>query len=248
MPRPPLIAITATSRVDEGTRRVRLNCAYTRAVEQAGALPLVIPPLASVAEASSVLEAVDGLVLTGGEDVAPARYGEPAHLKLGPVHEERDATEIALVEAARARATPTLAICRGIQLLNVALGGSLVQDIPCQRPSHIVHDSPRERDARVHDVEVDPGSRLAHALGSTRLPVNSFHHQAIDRVAECLRVTAWAPDGIIEGVEWRGDNWWALGVQWHPEELTASEEPWDRGLFRALVERAKEGRKARVEV
>jgi putative glutamine amidotransferase len=242
MPRPVLIAITSTSRTDDGVCRVRLNCAYTRAVEQAGALPLVIPPLASVAEASTLLDAVDALLLTGGEDVAPARYGAPAHPKLGPVNEKRDATEIALLEAAQARATPTLTICRGVQLLNVALGGSLVQDIPSERPSEIVHDSPHERDARVHDVAVKAGSHLASALGATRLPVNSFHHQAIDEVAEYLRVTAWAPDGIIEGIEWANDDWWVLGVQWHPEELIATAEPWDRGLFRALVERAERRR------
>src|SRR5581483_11975488 len=140
MPRPPRIAVTATTRLEGDTRRVRLNAAYATAIERAGAIPLVVPPLASIADAGCVLDAVHGLLLTGGEDVEPARYGATPHPKLGETHPQRDATEIALVEGARRRALPTLAICRGIQLLNVALGGSLIQDIPSERPDTIDHD------------------------------------------------------------------------------------------------------------
>lgn len=235
MPRPPLIAITAGARLDGGRRRVRLDAAYPAAVERAGGLPLIVPPLSSVAEAATLLAAASALLLTGGEDVDPDRYDAPRHPKLGAIDPVRDATEIALVGAARERALPTLAICRGIQLLNVALGGSLVQDIPSERPSTVPHDTDGPRDTRLHDVEVQPGSRLARALGTTRLSVNSLHHQAVDRVAEGLRATAWAPDGIIEGLEWDGPGWWAVAVQWHPEELALQGSEADGALFSALV-------------
>jgi putative glutamine amidotransferase len=130
---------------------------------------------------------------------------------------------------------PMLAICRGIQLANVALGGTLVQDIPTERPSAVEHDLPRERATRVHDVTVDTGSRLANVLGDTRIAVNSSHHQSLDRIASGLRVTARSSDGIVEGVEWTGEDWWMLGVQWHPEELTRDDKPWDRRLFDAFA-------------
>lgn len=238
--RPPRIAISATTRTDDHRRRVRLNAAYVDAIERAGALPLVVPPLASITHASAILDACDGLVLTGGEDIAPERYNAAPDATVEEINPERDATEIALVEAARARACPTFAICRGLQLLNVALGGSLVQDIPSQRPGALDHDPAGPRSARVHEVEIEAGSTLARTLGSTRVRVNSFHHQAADRIAEGLRATAWAPDGIIEGLEWTGSpGWWALAVQWHPEELVIGPDPApDTSLFAEFVRRA----------
>jgi len=237
--RPPVVAVTATTKLIDGLQRVRLNDAYVRALEAVGVVPLVTPPL-DAALAGPVLDRVDGLVLTGGEDVDPARFGAAPHPALGPVHAARDAWELALVEAARQRRLPTLAICRGVQLLNVALGGTLVQDIPSERPAPIAHDASTRRAERVHAVEVEPDSRLAHALGADgRMgDFNSSHHQSIDRPADSLRVVARAPDGIIEGVETE-DDWWLLGVQWHPEELVETSEPWDRNLFTAFAEEAK---------
>jgi putative glutamine amidotransferase len=234
--RPPLVAVTASTRLEDGVARVRLNRAYLRALDEAGLVPLVVPPLAA-AHAAAVLDAVSGLVLTGGEDVDPAQYGARPHAALGPVHGERDAWELALVGAARDRGTPTLAICRGIQLLNVALGGTLVQDLPSDRPSEVAHDPPgRPRGDRTHDVAVVAGSALAAALGSTRLAVNSTHHQAVDRAAEGLRVVARAPDGVVEGMESDpGAPWPVLAVQWHPEELVADAADWDRRLFAAYA-------------
>ena len=182
-----------------------------------------------------MLDGVQGLVLTGGEDVDPRHYGAPPHDALGEVHAGRDAFELALVLAARARRLPTLAICRGIQVANVALGGTLVQDIPSEWLGAIAHDGAGARDERIHDVEVEGSSQLARALGATHLSVNSFHHQCIAVVAPGLSVVARAPDGVIEGVQWTGDAWWMLGVQWHPEELTGSSEDWDRSLFRAFA-------------
>ncbi|MDQ3950342.1 MAG: gamma-glutamyl-gamma-aminobutyrate hydrolase family protein, partial [Gemmatimonadota bacterium] len=226
----PLVALTATTAAADGIVRVRTNAAYVRALEAAGLVPLVLPPL-DAAHAERALDAVSGLVLTGGEDVAPWRYGESPHPELGAVNEARDAWELALTTAARGRGLPTLAICRGIQMLNVALGGTLVQDIPTQCPSALPHAPKGARSTRVHEVHVTPSTRLSEVLGAERLTVNSAHHQSIARVADGLRVTARAPDGIIEGAEWDGNDWWAVGVQWHPEELVETPEPWDRGLF-----------------
>jgi len=235
MPNLPPVAVTATTEIIRGALRVRVNAAYTTALRGAGLLPLVLPVL-DPADADAALDGVAGLVLTGGEDVSPDRYGSAPHPELGDTHDGRDAFEIALVEAARARALPTLAICRGIQILNVALGGTLVQDIPSEWTNPIVHDGDWARTARVHEVDVKPASRLARALGTERPVVNSMHHQAVGGVAESLFVVARAPDGIVEGVEWPTEEWWMVGVQWHPEELTTSPEPWDRSLLSAFAD------------
>jgi putative glutamine amidotransferase len=235
MPTLPPVAVTATTEIIRGALRVRVNAAYTTALRGAGLLPLVLPVL-DPADADAALDGVAGLVLTGGEDVSPGRYGSAPHPELGDTHDGRDAFEIALVEAARARALPTLAICRGIQILNVALGGTLVQDIPSEWTDPIVHDGDWARTARVHEVDVTPGSRLARALGTARPVVNSMHHQAVRTVASSLATVARAPDGMVEGVEWPTDEWWMVGVQWHPEELTASSEPWDRSLLSTFAD------------
>jgi putative glutamine amidotransferase len=182
------------------------------------------------------MAAADGLVLTGGEDVDPELYGQQRHERLGPVNRLRDQTEIALVLAAREVRKPVLAICRGPQLLNVALGGTLIQDIPSCVPGALLHDS----DAR-HEIVIEADSRIAAAVGGTRISVNSLHHQSILEPAPELRVTARAPDGIIEGVESESDDWWAMAVQWHPEEMNDFPEPWGRGIFRALATRLEEG-------
>jgi len=229
------VAVTASIRPEGDTRRVRLTAAYVTALERAGLIPLIVPPLSSADAAASVLDSVAGLVLTGGEDVDPARYGEKRHEKVVSVNAARDATEAALVEEARARGTPVLAICRGIQILNVALGGSLVQDIPTQCETTIDHDDEGARTSRSHEVSIEPGSLIARAVGTEHCTVNSFHHQSVKRVADGMRVTARSPDGIIEGIESTDEDWWAMGVQWHPEEMTESAEPWDRGLFKAFA-------------
>ena len=234
MPILPPVALTATTEIIRDALRVRVNAAYTAALRGAGLLPVVLPVL-DPADAGAALDGVAGLVLTGGEDVSPGHYGASPHPKLGGTNDGRDAFERALVEAARERALPTLAICRGVQILNVALGGTLVQDIPSEWKDPIVHEGEWARTARVHEVDVTPGSRLARALGTERPVVNSMHHQALRDVAPSLATVARAPDGIVEGVEWPSDDWWMVGVQWHPEELTASPEPWDRALLAAFT-------------
>jgi putative glutamine amidotransferase len=178
---------------------------------------------------------VSGLVLTGGEDVDPSLYGEARHEKVRSVNPERDNTEAELISEAKARGTPVLAICRGIQILNVALGGTLIQDIPSQVVTKIAHDDDGPRDSRSHEITIESGSRIANALGTDRATVNSFHHQSVKEVAAGMRVTARSPDGIIEGMESTRDDWWVMAVQWHPEDLTESPEPWDRGLFKAFA-------------
>jgi putative glutamine amidotransferase len=229
------VAVTASIRQDGDTSRVRLTAAYVTALENAGLIPLIVPPLSSDRAAAAVLDSVSGLVLTGGEDVDPARYGEQRHEKVRNVNAARDATEAALVEEAKARGIPVLAICRGIQILNVALGGTLVQDISSQCKTDIDHDEDVPRDSRSHEIDAEPGSLIATAIGAEHITVNSFHHQSVKRVAEGMRVTARSPDGVIEGLESTDENWWVMAVQWHPEEMTDSPDPWDRGLFKAFA-------------
>jgi putative glutamine amidotransferase len=234
------VAVTAGIRPDGDTSRVRLTAAYVTALESAGLIPLIVPPLSSSDAASAVLDSVAGLVLTGGEDVDPARYGEKRHEKVRSVSAARDATEAALIKEARERGTPVLAICRGIQILNVALGGTLVQDIPSQCETDIAHDEESARDSRTHEISVEPGSLIARAIGTEHCTVNSFHHQSVKRVADGMRVTARSPDGIIEGLESTDEDWWVMAVQWHPEEMTDSAEPWDKGLFKAFARKLEE--------
>ena len=229
------VAVTAGIRPDGDTSRVRLTAAYVTALESAGLIPLIVPQLSNADAASAVLDSVAGLVLTGGEDVDPARYGEKRHEKVRSVNAARDATEAALIKEARKRGTPVLAICRGIQMLNVALGGTLVQDIPSQCETDIAHDEESARNSRTHEISVEPGSLIATAIGTEHCTVNSFHHQSVKRVADGMRVTARSPDGIIEGLESTDEHWWVMAVQWHPEEMTDSAEPWDRGLFKAFA-------------
>ena len=238
----PAVAVSATS--DDtlgGAHRLRLNSAYIRALESAGLVPLVVPPLTDVDAAREIITRVDGILLTGGEDVEPSLYGQDRLEQCGASNAGRDATEIALVRAARELKRPLLAICRGPQLLNVALGGTLYQDIPSQVRGALAHNVRDERPSRIHPVEVEPGSRIADAVQATSLSVNSLHHQSVRDIAPPLRVTAVAPDGVVEGVESVDDDWWVIGVQWHPEEMTDSPEGWDRGIFRAFADRLRDG-------
>jgi putative glutamine amidotransferase len=234
----PPVAVTATTEIIRDVPRTRANVSYGDAVRAAGLRPYILPVLAA-ADADAMLDGMAGLVLTGGEDVDPAHYGAAAHAALGEVHAQRDAFEIALARAARARRLPTLAICRGVQVMNVALGGTLVQDLPSEQPAALAHDGGWGRSERVHALRVAEGSRLAGAIGATEATINSLHHQALARVAEGLVAVAHAPDGVVEGVEWAGDDWWMTGVQWHPEELTATAEEWDRALFAAFAAAAR---------
>jgi putative glutamine amidotransferase len=216
------VAVTAPRRMVEGRERVTLNTAYVRALERAGLVPLAVPTMLAADRAGAALTAVRGLVLTGGEDVAPDRYGAVPHPRLGDVDPVRDAAELALIAAARARRLPILAICRGIQILNVALGGTLYQDLDSERPSPVPHSDETSQ----HAVRVAAGSLLERTLGMRSATVNSRHHQAIRDLAPGLKAVAWADDGVIEGAEPADAGApWMVAVQWHPEDLT------ERALF-----------------
>jgi len=182
----------------------------------------------------------DGVVLGGGLDVEPARYGKATLPEANvEVDADRDATDFAAFEKARRESIPTLGICRGMQVVNVALGGTLVQDIPKERPSRFEHHVPGKEDERIdHPVRVMPGTRLSRIAAGPEIRVNSRHHQAVDEVAPGLEVSAVAPDGLVEAVESKGP--WLVAVQWHPENLRG--DPASQRLFaefaRAVRERA----------
>jgi len=206
---------------------------YLRSVEAAGGLPLVLAP-GQPSDAPALLDRVQGLLLTGGSDVDPALYGEAPHPRLGKVFRDRDDFELALCREALDRDLPILGICRGHQVLNVATGGTLIQDIPSDLSGGEVHDSERDRWERSHDVRILPGTRLREVLGKDRVAVNSFHHQAVKDVGRGLRVSAVSGDGaVVEGIEAEASRF-VLGVQWHPESFWNQPESFS-GLFEALV-------------
>lgn len=233
----PIVLVTTTSDLatsssdlplacDVGAGRVWINATYTDSLIASGVIPVVLPPMAPY-HAIAALKDFAGLVLTGGEDIDPLHFDEPPHPASGTPHAMRDEYEIALVRAAQEMRLPTLAICRGAQIVNVALGGSVIQDISASHP---------RGSGRVHAVDLEAGSRLSSFLGDTRVHVNGYHHQAIGRVAEGLRVVGTSPDGIVEAIEATDSAWWMMGVQWHAEELTTTDEDWDRRLFSAFAE------------
>jgi putative glutamine amidotransferase len=222
----------------DGGDRTGVNAAYVRSVLAAGGVPLVLSPLMGASLAARALEGVDGLVLSGGEDLDPSWYGANPSPFLDPPSRDRDQFELALFACARQRGLPTLGICRGIQLVNVALGGTLYQDLPTERPGSVEHRPDGARDLRSHRVRIQAGSRAAAALGRTEVMVNSSHHQAIRDIAPELQATGWTDDGLIEAVETSGDTPWLLAVQWHPEEMHAESAAPERGLFAALIREA----------
>jgi putative glutamine amidotransferase len=231
------IGITGVVRTWDGGERTGVNAAYVRAVLAGGGIPVILSPLIGSRHAASVVAGLDGLLLSGGEDVDPALYLEPASPRLQAVSRERDLFELAVFAAARERELPMLGVCRGIQLINVALGGTLYQDLSSERSGGTRHDADGPRHERTHAVRLEPGSRAAAALGTTALQVNSLHHQGIKDLAPALRATGWADDGLIEAVE-AASAGWLVAVQWHPEEMHADRHAPDGGLFRALVEAA----------
>lgn len=215
---------------------------YLRALEVAGAAPLLIP----ITERESTLRAlyahIDGLLLVGGVDIDPARYGESPHPALGKVDAQRDWVELTITPWALADGLPVFGICRGIQTLNVVAGGPLWQDITAQAPEALRHtyypDHPYNRLS--HSVQLERGSRLAKILGDLEVKVNSLHHQAIKEMGAGLHATARAPDGMIEGIE-SNDGAWVVGVQWHPEWLL-EDVPRMKRLFEGFVIACKERR------
>jgi putative glutamine amidotransferase len=210
---------------------------YVRALCMEGAIPWLIPLLRDdEANLQSIYRQIDGVYLTGGVDVDPYQYGERPHEKLGETDAARDWTELRLIRWAMRDGKPILGVCRGIQVINVAAGGTLFQDIQSFCPRSITHDYFPERDALVHNVRLTPGTQLERILGAGSIMVNSMHHQGIKALAPGLLASAWAPDDSIEGIE--GTNGaYLIGVQWHPEELTPAQAE-ARRLFSSFVDAA----------
>ncbi|KKM09608.1 hypothetical protein SY88_18330 [Clostridiales bacterium PH28_bin88] len=208
-----------------------LPTGFIEAVTFAGGTPVLLSPQA--ANAAEYLPLLDGLLLSGGADVTPSLYGQAPHTKTTGCIPERDGFEVELARAVLAKDIPVLGICRGAQVLNVALGGTLIQDIPECVPGAISHLQDALDHEPSHDVSLVASGLLAEVLASAEIPVNSFHHQAVDKPGEGLRVVARSRDGVIEAVE--GTRWrWVVGVQWHPEYMFLSNEKQAR-LFKAFI-------------
>jgi putative glutamine amidotransferase len=209
---------------------------YVEALRRAGAIPVVVPPQPE--NAADIVRGLDGLLLAGGDDCDPAAYGEERHPTVDhPMDPRRQSNDLTLARVARERGIPTLGICLGMQVMAVAAGGSLVQDID-SNPSidtDIHHESPPEHRGR-HDVLIEAGTKLSAILGDEELNVNSSHHQAVRNSGEGLRITAHAPDGVIEGLEDPRHPFY-LGVQWHPEDMVGESSA--AALFGAFVEAAR---------
>lgn len=235
-----LIAVTAPVRdSDIGMPRVVLEAGYLQAVRVAGGLPLVLSPLDDEGTRERMFDLAAGLLLTGGEDVDPARYGQ-APDGARTVSPERDAMELALLERALDRRIPVLAICRGIQVLNVALGGTLFQDLYTQRGQEIDHDRYREFDGHIHPIRTEGSRLLAAVFEVEEFIQNSAHHQGIRDLSPELTAVAWAPDGLVEAVEYRADGAaWACGVQWHPERKVEEATGTNRRLFQVFGEEVR---------
>ena len=241
--RTPRIGLTASVMPTKvGTRRTFLNEPYIVAIQESGGIPLVVTPAHGGPALRALFDLFDGLVLTGGEDVAPERYGEEILHPNVECVPERDALEFQLLEWALADDLPVLAICRGVQVLNVGLGGTLYQDLASDRPTPLIHDqglgdSPRPRAEPHHPVTVRSGSCLADVLGLETVEVNSMHHQGIKTLAPPLAPVAHAPDGLVEGVEAADAARWSflVGVQWHPEELARAGHVPSRRLFERFI-------------
>jgi putative glutamine amidotransferase len=230
----PLIGLT-TSLMHNVNRRPAfgINEPYARSISNAGGLPLLIPINLPDEDIDTLLPHLDGILFTGGGDIDPRQYGNMPHLKIMGINNERDRLEIHLIRIALQAGKPLLGICRGCQVINVALGGSLYEHLPDQFSNTVTHDNhDQPRDYLAHQVEITPGTRLAHILSAETNKVNSLHHQGVRRLAQELHASAYAPDGLIEAFELPAYPF-GLAVQWHPEEL--QEYAPMRLLFREFV-------------
>jgi putative glutamine amidotransferase len=233
----PFVGITTSLTGSNGTPRAQLNVAYLDALQAAGGIPVLLPPQLREAQFAALVENLDGLLLTGGGDVDPARYNAPLHVEVRGVSVARDTLELTAARWALGARKPIFAICRGMQLLNVALGGTLFPHIPEHFGEGVLHDQAAAgmgRSEIAHSVDVRGGSLLANLVGAGSLGVNSMHHQAVRRPGDHIIVTARASDGVIEAVEAPTLGEFILGVQWHPEELAATNEAAAR-LFSGFV-------------
>jgi putative glutamine amidotransferase len=212
---------------------------YSDAVSEAGGIPIVLPLLGTIESARSIAETLDGILLTGSHsDMDPSLYGAVRSEKCGRTQPLRDQMDLLLLLTAFRRRIPVLAICYGIQSLNVFCGGSLIQDIPTFLDTPIRHSNPETRDASAHGISIHSGSVLEEIARGTEIMVNSTHHQAIERSGKNLEIIARAPDGVIESIAGTNRNHWILGVQWHPEKSFSS-DGFSRRLFEYFLARCR---------
>jgi putative glutamine amidotransferase len=236
----PLIGITPSTSPDDASRgytdRYLLSRSYVDSVRRAGGIPVILPTDSD--DAIATLERLDGLLLSGGSDVDPARYGEATvHPATYGIDHDRDAFEIAAFRAATERDLPTLCICRGIQVMAVAMGGTLIQDIPSELPGsqeHQQNNLDKKRGDVTHSVRIDPGNPLFDSIGQETIAVNTYHHQAVSDPGSVLKVIATSEDGVVEGL-WHPGMTYGIGVQWHPEGLSAH-MPEHAAIFEGFVE------------
>ena len=233
----PVIGISAL--LYEESRDYRITHSYAEAVTDAGAIAVMLPACLPQEDVDALLPGIDGLLIPGGADVDPLLYGEEPRQNLGLTKASNDHFEIRLLRAARAAHKPILGVCRGEQVLNVAFGGTLYQDLPSQLPDSLRHrQTPVDRNEGTHTLDIVPDSLLFELYGTEKLAVNSFHHQAVKDLAPGFSVSARARDGVVEAIEIREEN--ILGVQWHPEAMYLA-HPQHLGLFRWLAEAAGRG-------
>lgn len=240
----PLIGISSAHVIIDGKPYHRAYARNAEAVAAAGGLPVYIPTGLDTPTLRDLYERLDAVLLPGGPDVDPSEYGQARHPLTVHIDAARDSLELTLTRWAVADDLPLFGICRGHQVINVALGGTLVQDIPSQVETTLTHDIPdaMPRSTRIHAVDIAPDSRLAAILGTTHVEVNSLHHQSVEQAAPNARVSAIAPDGVAEAIEFP-DRRFALSVQWHPEDLVGEGDEVGaamRHLFESFVEAARE--------
>lgn len=228
----PIIGLTMHN--GEGT--LELNEVYIKSVQQAGGIPLCLP-FESQQEIESVLNVIDGLLLIGGPDIDPSFYNEEPHPKIGAFSKVRDASDLNMFHAAFKRGMPILGICRGLQVINVACGGTLIQDIETQVNKPIAHAQTSKRSETTHFVEITEGM-LLEIVGQERIQVNSIHHQAIGNLGEGLQVVARSSDGVIEAIE-HMTHPYCISVQWHPEELAITGNEYAKKLFKSFINAAQ---------
>ena len=240
----PLIGIPTRSLTlkEDNLLRYAGLATYTRAVDLTGGAPILIPLGLDEQTLRAIFERLDGLLIQGGVDVHPKEYGEAVEPFCGEIDVSRDETELKILRWAFAENKPTLGICRGIQMMNVAAGGSLYQDIPAQLGSPIGHQHVKGNpyDFHAHSITIDAGSKLANALGTTQIEVNSLHHQSLKQIPPGFHIVARAPDGVVEAIE-ADDGYYALGVQFHPEWMI-NQDARMLGIFDSFVQAIQRGK------
>lgn len=233
----PLIGITTNQSTNEyGQPTIMLMQSYVNAVTQAGGVPILIPSIIAEDGWEAVYSRLDGILFSGGGDISLDFFPGDPHPRIDGVDLARDSVELKFIQTAASDGKPFLGICRGCQVLNVALGGTLYTHIPDQLPNALDHDYPgNKRMVLVHEVKIEEGTRTAEIYAEPIIKVNSLHHQGLKDIAPTLRIAGYSPDGLVEAIE-LPDHPFGLAVQWHPEWLT--EQEYTRNLFRKFVEAA----------